>query len=109
MPFIELITNESITEEKEKTLKAGIALAIGEALGKPESYLMINFASDSHLWFRGENSAPAIFVRVNVLGQSDEAAYAAFSEKLMLLLTSELSVPSGNIFIKIDDSSSWYF
>ena len=53
MPFINIKTNENVTEEKAKAIKSKLGLAITAIPGKSEGWLMVGIEDDYKLFFRG--------------------------------------------------------
>ncbi len=108
MPFVQVIMSCDLSPESENSLKAGLGQAIAKIPGKAEGNLMLDFHANSHMWFKGA-SEPCAFIGVNVLGQAPKETYQAFAERAIGLLGEICGIPNQNVYVKVDDSSSWFF
>ena len=73
MPFINTKYTQEITAEQEEQIKSALGQAITE-IGKTESWLMVGFEQNCHLYFRGERSERIAFCDVSLYGTADPAA-----------------------------------
>ena len=53
MPFINVKTNVSVTEDKAESIKSLFGQAITAIPGKSEAWLMVEIESERRLWFKG--------------------------------------------------------
>ena len=74
MPYIQTMTNVGISGKKEQTIKQRMGEAIELIPGKSESWLMLSFHDDSHMYFRGEDE-PCAICQVKLYGSASERAY----------------------------------
>ncbi len=109
MPFVQIYMSCDLSAENEAKLKAGLGQAIAKIPGKAEANLMLDFKPNSRMWYHGENAEPCAFISVGVKGQASQEAYQAFSDEAIKLLSEICGVPCGNVYLKVDDSSSWFF
>ena len=70
MPFINVKTSASLTEEKRDTIKTELGQAVS-VMGKGESFLMVGFEENVPLYFGGEAQKKCAFVDVRVFGAVD--------------------------------------
>lgn len=107
MPFIHTRVNRPISKEKEAALSKAFGEAIALIPGKSESWLMLQFEENCHLWFRGEKEMPLAFVKVQVFGAASAAAYDALTSRLCALLEEHLAIPQDHIYISYEENSHW--
>ena len=107
MPFINTKTNISITPAQETRLKTDFGKAISLIPGKSESWLMLNFEPESHMYFRGDGAAPCAIIEVKIYGSASRTAYDNLTEKLTYIVNDVLSVPTDRIYIKYDEVQNW--
>ncbi|MBR2724523.1 MAG: hypothetical protein IKB72_03710 [Ruminococcus sp.] len=106
MPFINTMVTTEITFEKEEILKAKLGKALS-LIGKPEAYLMLNFAENCRLWFAGSNDEDAAYVEVALLHSAPKASYAKLTEAICDVLNEELSIPTNRIYVKFSETEYW--
>ena len=106
MPFINTMVTTEITFEKEEILKAKLGKALS-LIGKPEAYLMLNFAENCRLWFAGSNDEDAAYVEVALLHSAPKASYAKLTEAICDILNEELSIPANRIYVKFSETEFW--
>ncbi|MDD6022610.1 MAG: phenylpyruvate tautomerase MIF-related protein [Acutalibacteraceae bacterium] len=106
MPFISTKTNTQITKEKEEAVKAKLGKAIS-ALGKSEGWLMLEFRDDCRLWFKGKNDRPLAMVEVSLFGAAGRAAYEKMTAEITDILSSELGIAPGDIYVKYEEVENW--
>lgn len=99
MPYLNIITNQSIADES-LFLKT-VSQAVAKASGKPESYVMVSLKSDSSI-LMGGSDAPVAFLDYRALGLPDDRA--AFSDALCSVITEQLSIAGNRIYISMTDS-----
>ncbi|HZJ78672.1 MAG TPA: phenylpyruvate tautomerase MIF-related protein [Clostridia bacterium] len=107
MPFINTKLNVELTEEKENILKTKFGDAISLIPGKSESWLMLDFEDNCHIYFRGDNSSPIAFVEINLKGCAPRNAYDALTKKITEILSIELCIDTSNIYIKFSETDTW--
>lgn len=105
MPFINTKTNVSISGEQEVQLKTEFGKAIA-LIGKSEAWLMLNFESDCHLYFKGSD-APAAIAEVKLYGRAPASAYDALTAKLTELMAGVLSIAPDRIYVKYEEVTYW--
>lgn len=105
MPFIKTSTNISIDKNKKEVLKEKFGRAIG-IIGKPESYLMLEFEDNKDMYFSGNNS-PLAFIDVKILGSLNNTN--EMTKELTNIISNELNIPPNRIYIAYKDYSNWGF
>lgn len=105
MPFIKTSTNVNIDSFKKEILKEKFGKAIN-IMGKPESYLMLEFEDNKSMYFSGSN-APLAFVDVKVLGNPRNTN--EMTNEITNIISNELNIPSNRIYIAYKDYSDWGF
>lgn len=103
MPYIKTSTNINISPDKLELLKERIGKAIS-IMGKPESYLMLEFEDNKKMYFSGNND-PLAFLDVKVLGSLNNTN--EMTEELTNIINSELNIPTNRIYIAYKDYYDW--
>lgn len=106
MPFIDSKLSMKITKEQEEILKARLGKAV-ELIGKGESFLMVGFEDNYHLYFKGEAFPEIAFVEVKLFGKASKEAYANMTSELCDIYNEVLSIPKDKIYIKYEEVSDW--
>ncbi len=106
MPFINTKTNTQITKDKEEAIKARFGKAIS-ALGKSESWLMLNFEDNCRLWFKGDNSKKMAISEVSLYGRASRSAYEKMTGEITDILNEELGISPDCIYVKYDEIENW--
>lgn len=108
MPFINVKTNASISQENELKIKSQLGEVI-KLIGKSESWLMINFEDRQKMYFRGDNSSNMAFVQVDLYGVANANAYNLMTGAITEILTKELGIDSDKIYVKYSEIKNWGF
>lgn len=106
MPFIEMKTSETITNQKETELKTAFGNAIGLIPGKSEQWLMLNFCDNQKMWFKGSNEPTAI-LEVKIYGSASPENYDNLTAKLTELVSDILGIQGSRIYVKYDEIEYW--
>ena len=106
MPYIDLKTNVSVSEEKKTALKSALGQAITLLPGKSEQWLMVGIQPDYSLWFQGSD-APAAMIHVEVLGAPNPSAYENMSAKLCEICAAELRIPQNRVYVCYSETANW--
>jgi len=106
MPFINVKTNVPIPPQKEESLKAAFGKAITHVPGKTESWLMVGFEPECHLWFKG-TSDPAAMVEISVFGSNAKDAYSKLTGSICDSLNEELGLKKDRIFVSYSETDKW--
>lgn len=106
MPFINVKTNVSVSQESAADIKQGLGLAITAIPGKTEDWLMVGIEPDYMLWFKG-TSEPAAMVDVSLYGDASHNAKTTLTSHITGLLTDKLGISSDRVYVKYHETDSW--
>ena len=95
MPYLHVHTNVAVADKADFLQQCSQTVAT--ALGKPESYVMVELSDARPMLFAGVD-APLAFVELKSLGLP-ESRTAALSATICELLGELLAVPAGRIYI----------
>ena len=107
MPFVDVKISKKIMPEEEILLKTELGKAISVFPGKSESWLMCNIADEQHIWFKGQNDAPAAFVEVKLFGGVDAGSADQFTARISDLLEGKFGIPSSRIYVRYTGGNLW--
>ncbi len=107
MPYIGTRVTVSLSKEKESELKEKLGKAIETIPGKTERWLMTEFQDNCRIWFAGDNSKPAAFIEVKILGGEDSDAFSKMSGVLTKIMSESLGIPGDRVYIVYQPISSW--
>ncbi|AFJ03588.1 putative ATLS1-like light-inducible protein [Methylophaga frappieri] len=99
MPYLNITTNQSVTDENA-LLKAA-SKTVASASGKPESYVMIRLNHNVAMSFAGSTD-PAAILDYRSLGLP--ADRKAFSDALCTLIEQQIGVSGSRTYISMTDS-----
>ena len=106
MPFISTKTNVPVSEKQTVSLKTRLGKAIELLPGKSESWLMLSFEGSIPMYFQGK-ADPAAMVEVNCYGRIDAAAADRMTAAVTDIVSDELSIPAGRIYVKYEETGLW--
>lgn len=106
MPFINTKYTQEITAEQEEQIKSALGQAITE-IGKTESWLMVGFEQNCHLYFRGERSERIAFCDVSLYGTADPAACDRLTAEICRIYGEVLGVPADKVYVKYSPTNLW--
>ncbi len=106
MPFINVMTNTAVSEEKKIAVKTALGKAITAIPGKSESWLMVGINPEYTLYFKGDD-APAAMVEVSVFGGADPSAYDKLTAHICDILSGELGIDSARIYVRYTETGNW--
>ena len=108
MPFINVKTNVSVSDDTASDIKSALGQAISCIRGKSEAWLMVCIEPEQKLYFQGTDS-PAAFVEVKIYGSAGRAEYDALSAKITSIINSSLDIAPGRIYVKYEEVENWGF
>lgn len=108
MPCIQLKVSTPVTQKQEITLKERLGQAI-TIPGKTEAWLMVEIEADCHLWLSGDNSAPAAFAEVKILGTSTREYFEKMTAELCKIFSEVLGIPGDRTYVKYEEVTHWGF
>lgn len=107
MPYIKLTTTAKVDADKAAALKTAFGKAIEHFPGKTEQWLMVAVEDGRRMWFRGDDSADAAMVDVDLLGQINRAASEEMTADLCGILQRELGVSPDRVYVKYTGYADW--
>ena len=107
MPFIHTRVNRPINKETEQELTKALGQAIALIPGKSESWLMLQFEENCHLYFRGDGETALAFVNVKSFGAAAPAAYEKLTAKITEILGEKLAIAPECIYVQYDEINHW--
>lgn len=105
MPLITAKTSTAISKEKEAVIKEKLGKAI-ELINKSESWLMIDFQENCHLWFKGDET-PSAMIEVDLFGKASDSGYDALTKAITDIVNAELGIAPDRIYVKYNEISHW--
>ncbi|RMH20383.1 MAG: hypothetical protein D6698_04345 [Gammaproteobacteria bacterium] len=98
MPYLNIQTNQELGKEEQKNMLTDVSATVANALGKPESYVMVALQTGIPMTFAGE-TAPAAYLQLKSLGLQ-ESQTAALSSTLCQWVEENLGVSSDRVYIE---------
>ncbi len=68
MPYVNLVSSQSLSKENREDFKQGIAEILQEVAGKGESFLLVRFEDEQDMYFAGEPADSFVFIEVKLVG-----------------------------------------
>ena len=106
MPFINVKTNVSVSQDAAADIKQKLGLAITAIPGKSEDWLMVGIEPDYLLWFKGTNE-PAAMVEVSLYGGASHNAKTTLTSHITGILTDNIGIPSDRVYVKYTSTNDW--
>ena len=106
MPYIATTSNVSISSRKKEAIKERMGQAIELIPGKTESWLMLSFRDNVHLYFKGDDE-PCAIMQVKLFGTADEESYANLTEALTDIIREELDIDPDRVYITYEEIGVW--
>ena len=106
MPFIHTRVNRPIDPAAEKEMARKLGKAI-ELLNKSESWLMLQFEDNCHLYFKGDSQKPLAFVNVKLLGGASKEQYNSLTAEITHILADTLSISPDGVYVEYDETDYW--
>lgn len=107
MPYIDLKTTKSLTNENCEALKAAFGKAIEVFPGKTEAWLMVGIEGDKKLWFKGDASKDSAVVCVDLLGEVNSTASEKMTGVICEILENEIGVSPDRVYVKYTGFRQW--
>ena len=99
MPYLNIVTNQAISDENA-LLKAA-SKTVASASGKPESYVMVAVEAKANM-LMGGSDAPTAILDYRALGLPHDRT--AFSHALCTMINEQLGIEGDRIYISMTDS-----
>ena len=106
MPYIEIKTNVTVTDEKVKSLNEMLGREIELLPGKTEKWLMNCIAGDCKMAFAGD-FAPCAIAVVSLFGKASSEAYDNLTASLCEKLGASLGIDESRVYVKYEEVSTW--
>ncbi|MBR4172863.1 MAG: hypothetical protein IKR46_00660 [Clostridia bacterium] len=106
MPFINSMTNIKMSENQKEEIKSGLGKAMA-AIGKPESYVMVNIRDECSLYFGGDGKTPCAMVEVTVLGKGSREKFTKVTEMICDSYNSILGIEKNKIYVRYGETEHW--
>ena len=68
MPFINIKTNVSVSDEQKTSIKSAMGRAITAIPGKSEGWLMVGIEPEYNLWFKGDDAPAELMINGQFAG-----------------------------------------
>jgi phenylpyruvate tautomerase PptA (4-oxalocrotonate tautomerase family) len=102
MPYLNIRTNQQLSETTAKSLGSKGSALVAELLGKPEAYVMVSVESNTAMQFAGTDE-PLAYLELKSIGLPN-ALIAPASKALCDLITGETGVATNRIYIEFTDA-----
>lgn len=106
MPYIDAKISTPLTKEKELVLKTALGKMIENFPRKTESWLMLNFSDNCHMYFQGSD-APCAMVTISIFGKGTQEAYDKTTADVCDLFSRETGIAADRIYVRYEESYLW--
>lgn len=106
MPFIKFNTNKDLTIETKDTISNKIGQAITILPGKVEASLMLQFATNQTMYFKGERT-DIMYINVKLYKSIAFEAKKEFTEAMTTIIEEETQICKSNIYVSFDEYENW--
>lgn len=108
MPFVHLQISEGLEPEAKARLATELSRACAEALGKPESYVMVA-VSDAVAMLHAGKAGGAAFLDVRSIGGLSPKVNQALCRRLCEIVARAANVPSHRTYLNFTDvaAANW--
>lgn len=107
MPFINVSTSATMTDEQKIQLKSRIGASISILATKTEARLMVKIEDACDMYFGGVAKDKIAFVEVRLFRESDFEEKKKFTEEVFKALNEILAIDSDDIFLSITEHFEW--
>ena len=107
MPFIQTKTTVKISPEQESALRSEFGKAIELIAGKSEEWLMLDFADECRMAFRGTTTPDIAMIDVSILGKAKDSEYDRLTPSICEIVNRVLNVPRNRIYVKYTEIEHW--
>lgn len=106
MPFINSKFTVNVDEAKRNVLKSELGKAISN-MGKPESYLMLQFEDGCDLYLGGKKLERGAYVSVQVFGRLSAPQTEKMTAAICDILKKELDIPGDAVYVTYQGIENW--
>ena len=107
MPYINLKTTKTVSDDKCEALKTAFGKAIESFPGKTEAWLMVGIEDGAKLGFKGDASKDSAIVDVDLLGDVNEGASEKMTSVVCDILERELGIGADRVYVKYTGYKQW--
>ena len=107
MPFINLKTTKTLTDNDKLNLKSEFGKAISIIPGKSEHWLMVSLQDKETMYFQGDCDEDIAFIEVKIYGKSSSATYNSLTSKLTDIVFSLLNINKDKIYVSYFETDNW--
>ncbi|MDE6156448.1 MAG: hypothetical protein K2F67_08435 [Eubacterium sp.] len=105
MPFIEVKTNQNLSEAKT-TIKSELGSAITAIPGKTEGWLMVVISDKLDMYFKGSDEPCAMF-EIAIFGKASDDAYDDLTKRICDISEQHLGVAPDRTYVKYTEIDHW--
>lgn len=105
MPFIEVKTNQNLSETKT-IIKSELGRAITAIPGKTESWLMVEIKDKLDMYFQGSDEPCAMF-EIAIFGKASDDAYDDLTKRICAVSEKYLGVSPDRTYVKYSEIDHW--
>ena len=103
MPLIKVQSSVAVPEKAQvESLLTSLSAKLAQHLGKPESYVMTAFESNTPMTFAG-TTEPACLIEIKSIGTMKPEQTKAMSKAFCQQIEAELGIPAKRIYIEFVD------
>ncbi len=106
MPFIKVITNQSLGLETQAEIRKSLGQAIRLIPGKSETWLMVEIEESKNLSFQG-SVAPCAMIEVKLYGRSNPGNYENLTSKVTEIVSDAAGIAEGRIYVEYEETPYW--
>lgn len=106
MPFINVKTNQKLTDAQITAVKSKLGQAITAIPGKSEGWLMVGIEDGYTLFFKGSD-APAAMVQVSLFGNASSNALSTLTSHITGILCDNADVSSDRVYVSYHCTNDW--
>ncbi|OWZ03720.1 ATLS1-like light-inducible protein [Phytophthora megakarya] len=108
MPFVHVTSNVAKANVDVPATLRALSKNLSAALGKPETYVMVQLDLDTPMLFQASD-APCAFVHIRSIGRISPDLNPNTAASLTATAAEALKLPADRIFLNLDDvdASNW--
>jgi phenylpyruvate tautomerase PptA (4-oxalocrotonate tautomerase family) len=106
MPYIAINTTGKLPAAQQEIIKSEIGRLISIIPTKNEGGLLIDFSGD-HSFYRAGVLVNGAYIEVRLYHASDFEAKKKFTEEVFALLSRELGIEKGHMYLNIIELENW--
>lgn len=106
MPYVNINTAGSVSQEQEALLNQGLSEAMLLFSERARDLLMVRVEERCRMRFRGKTDQ-VVYVRIAKLGKSTAFTYAKITEAVTYHVCTVFGVPSEQVFVQYQEADHW--